>query len=203
MLAHTILEANPNYQRFFVSEKETITENDIKELLLEKNSLIVFDSQSLDDRGFNSLLSNFDSERNNIVCVFLNSFDDVVNLITFHSKSINYAIKDTLRGKMPQDDILAINDKLNTLGISKFDQKRNLLDNTLRIANVYNRSDSVLSSPAMKTHASYEYDAGEKRMKPFDHLRILRGLLAVGEESPVYHVRPREPADTRRSHGMH
>ena len=64
-------------------------------------------------------------------------------------------------------------------------------------------SDSVLSSPAMKTHAAYEYDAGEKRMKPFDHLRILRGLLAVGEESPVYHVRPREPADTRRSHGMH
>lgn len=86
MLAHTILEANPNYQRFFVSEKETITENDIKELLLEKNSLIVFDSQSLDDRGFNSLLSNFDSERNNIVCVFLNSFDDVVNLITFIQK---------------------------------------------------------------------------------------------------------------------
>lgn len=64
-------------------------------------------------------------------------------------------------------------------------------------------SDSVLSSPAMKTHAAYEYDAGENRMKPFDHLRILRGLLAVGEERPVYHVRPREPADTRRSHGMH
>ena len=66
-----------------------------------------------------------------------------------------------------------------------------------------NLSDSVLSSPAMKTHAAYEYDAGENRMKPFDHLRILRGLLAVGEERPVYHVRPREPADTRRSHGMH
>ena len=64
-------------------------------------------------------------------------------------------------------------------------------------------SDSVLSSPAMKTHAAYEYDAGENRMKPFDHLRILRGLSAVGEERPVYHVRPREPADTRRSHGMH
>ena len=64
-------------------------------------------------------------------------------------------------------------------------------------------SDSVLSSPAMKTHAAYEYDAGENRMKPFDHLRILRGLLAVGEDRPVYHVRPREPADSRRSHGMH
>ena len=55
----------------------------------------------------------------------------------------------------------------------------------------------------MKTHAAYEYDAGENRMKPFDHLRILRGLSAVGEERTVYHVRPREPADTRRSHGMH
>lgn len=64
-------------------------------------------------------------------------------------------------------------------------------------------SDSVLSSTAMKTHAAYEYDAGENRMKPFDHLRILRGLSAVGEERTVYHVRPREPADTRRSHGMH
>ena len=34
-------------------------------------------------------------------------------------------------------------------------------------------SDSVLSSTAMKTHAAYEYDAGENRMNPFYHLRIL------------------------------
>lgn len=140
MLAHTMLEANPNYQRFFVSENETITEKEIAELLDEKNAFIIFDSQSLDDRGFNSLLANFDSKRDNIVCVFLNSFDDVVNLITFHSAIINYALKDTLTGKMLPGDVLEINAKLNLLGISKLNAKNNLLDNTLRIANVYNRN---------------------------------------------------------------
>ena len=57
--------------------------------------------------------------------------------------------------------------------------------------------DSVLSSPAMKSHAAYEYDSGTNRMKPFDHMRILRGLCAVGEERHIYHARSREPTETR------
>ena len=60
--------------------------------------------------------------------------------------------------------------------------------------------DSVLSSPAMKSHAAYEYDSGTNRMKPFDHMRILRGLCAVGEERHIYHPRSREPTETRTSH---
>ena len=59
--------------------------------------------------------------------------------------------------------------------------------------------DSVLSSPAMKSHAAYEYDSGTNRMKPFDHMRILRGLCAVGEEKHIYHARSREPTETRTS----
>ena len=59
--------------------------------------------------------------------------------------------------------------------------------------------DSVLSSPAMKSHAAYEYDSGTNRMKPFDHMRILRGLCAVGEEKHIYHVKSREPTETRTS----
>lgn len=138
MLAHAILEANPNYQRYLVSEKETLSEKDVFDLLQEENALIIFDSESLDDRGFNNLLVNFDSTKKNIICIFLNSFDDVVNLITFHSEMINYAIEETLSGKMLMRDVLAINDKLNLLGIATFNVKNNLLDNTLRIANVYN-----------------------------------------------------------------
>ena len=57
--------------------------------------------------------------------------------------------------------------------------------------------DSVLSSPAMKSHAAYEYDSGTNRMKPFDHMRILRGLCAVGEERHIYHTQSREPTETR------
>ena len=59
--------------------------------------------------------------------------------------------------------------------------------------------DSVLSSPAMKSHAAYEYDSGTNRMKPFDHMRILRGLCAVGEEKHIYHAQSREPTETRTS----
>ena len=60
--------------------------------------------------------------------------------------------------------------------------------------------DTVLSSPAMKSHAAYEYDSGTNRMKPFDHMRILRGLCAVGEERHIYHAKSREPTETRTSH---
>ena len=59
--------------------------------------------------------------------------------------------------------------------------------------------DSVLSSQAMKSHAAYEYDSGTNRMKPFDHMRILRGLCAVGEERHIYHAQSREPTETRTS----
>ena len=59
--------------------------------------------------------------------------------------------------------------------------------------------DSVLSSTAMKSHAAYEYDSGTNRMKPFDHMRILRGLCAVGEERHIYHARSREPTEARTS----
>ena len=59
--------------------------------------------------------------------------------------------------------------------------------------------DSVLSSQAMKSHAAYEYDSGTNRMKPFDHMRILRGLCAVGEERHIYHARSREPTEARTS----
>ena len=59
--------------------------------------------------------------------------------------------------------------------------------------------DSVLSSSAIKSHAAYEYDSGTNRMKLFDHMRILRGLCAVGEEKHIYHVKSREPTETRTS----
>ena len=53
--------------------------------------------------------------------------------------------------------------------------------------------------PAQDAHAAYEYDSGTNRMKPFDHMRILRGLCAVGEERHIYHAQSREPTETRTS----
>lgn len=139
LLAYSLLEANPNYQRYYISEKETLLEKDVIELLKLKGAFIVFDTGSLDDRGFINLLNNFDETKKNIVCVFLNSFDDVTNLISFKSELINYALDSNMKGEILQADASSINEKLDLLGIAKFNIKSNLLDNTLRIANVYNR----------------------------------------------------------------
>ena len=71
-------------------------------------------------------------------------------------------------------------------------------DNVIYLRSILSQlGDSVLSSPAMKSHAAYEYDSGTNRMKPFDHMRILRGLCAVGEERHIYHTQSREPTETR------
>lgn len=140
MLAYAILESYPNYQRYYISEKESLSEKDEMDLLKEDNALIIFDSESLDDKGFNNLLVNFDEDKNNTVCIFLNSFNEVVNLLTFHSEIINYALEGTMTGRLLKKDLLLINEKLDLLGISAFNEKNNLLDNTLRIANVYNRN---------------------------------------------------------------
>ena len=73
-------------------------------------------------------------------------------------------------------------------------------DNVIYLRSILSQlGDSVLSSPAMKSHAAYEYDSGTNRMKPFDHMRILRGLCAVGEEKHIYHAKSREPTETRTS----
>lgn len=144
MLAHAILEEYPNKSRYYISENETLSEKDIADLVKEEKVLIVFDSGSLDDRGFNSLITNFKACRENMICVFLNSFDDVVNLITYGSKEtmncVNYVFEDSLKGKLPDEDISGINGKLNSLGISMLDSKINLLDNTLKIGNLYDKN---------------------------------------------------------------
>ena len=73
-------------------------------------------------------------------------------------------------------------------------------DNVIYLRSILSQlGDLVLSSPAMKSHAAYEYDSGTNRMKPFDHMRILRGLCAVGEERHIYHTQSREPTETRTS----
>ena len=56
-----------------------------------------------------------------------------------HRCHVDFSVDGTLTGKILKKDVLAINEKLNLLGIATFNEKNNLLDNTLRIANVYNR----------------------------------------------------------------
>lgn len=149
MLAYGILDSHPNRDRYFISGHEALSYDDIKAILAIENSMIVFDSDALDDRGFINVIEIFSADNNNIVCVFINSYSDVINLLSSYPGVINYALKDKMDGKIQQKDLCAINSKLDELGIAALDERQNLLNNTLRIANVYEKkilSEYVISS---------------------------------------------------------
>ena len=139
MLAYSILEKYPNYERYYISESEELSYEDLKELVNLENSLVFFDSDALDDKSFSYVVTEFPKEKNNIVCIFLNSFNDIINILSSYPNMINYALGKKMDGRIQKDDLCTINAKLNELGIAVFSEKQNFLDNTLRIANVYNK----------------------------------------------------------------
>lgn len=139
LLAYNMLEYNLKYQRYYISSNESLDTKTIRELLNLHNALIVFDSDSIDDRNFIELLNAFEPENKNLICVFINTYSETLNLISYYLSSIHYPLSHSMIGKMSSDDIRSINKGLHALGISIFDERQNLLDNTLRIANAYDK----------------------------------------------------------------
>ncbi|MCM1188857.1 MAG: SIR2 family protein [bacterium] len=137
MLAYNILDHYQNYSRYFVGGQNSIDTQTIRQLMELRNALIVFDSDSLEDWSFTDIMNSFQAEHKNIVCVLINSYDDVFNLVSYHEREISQPFDHTLNGMISSTDIVEINEKLDEMGISMFDEKNNFLDNTLRIANVY------------------------------------------------------------------
>lgn len=137
MLAYNILDHYQNYRRYFVIGQESVDKQAIQKLMELKNALIVFDSDSVDDKTFMEVLNSFNAKNQSIVCIFINSYDDLFNLVSHHAGKINQPMNHILVGMMSHTDTEAVNQKLDDIGISRFDEKYNILDNTLRIANVY------------------------------------------------------------------
>lgn len=137
MLAYNILNHYQNYQRYFIIGQESIDIQTVDKLMELKRALIVFDSDSIDDRSFMEIINSFNAANQNIVCIFMNSYDDVFNMVSYHAREINQPVGHILVGTMSSLDIEKVNKRLDDLGISWFDEKDNILDNTLRIANVY------------------------------------------------------------------
>lgn len=139
MLAHNILNYYQNIPRFFITAQESVDKKTIAELMIQKNALIVFDSDSIDDSNFGEIFNKFDCTRGNTVLMFINSYSDIFDLVNYHANEVNQPIDHNIIGKMSETDIENINRKLNTIGIPNFDAQQNILDNTLRIANLYDR----------------------------------------------------------------
>lgn len=137
MLAYNILDQYQKYRRYFVIGQESVDKQTIQKFMELKNALIVFDSDSIDDKTFMEVLNSFNAKNQNLVCIFINSYDDLFDLVSHHAGQINKPLNHLLVGSISHKDAEAINQKLDDIGISRFNEKDNILDNTLRIANVY------------------------------------------------------------------
>lgn len=134
LFAYEILDIFKDRKRFFVSSNDTLSDKNIIDILDEKNSLIVMDSNSISDEQLPLICDVFDKNKNNIVCMIINSFDEIENNISYYEYkfSIN-PLK--FNGKILSEECKEINKKLGEIGIIIFNEKQTILDNTLRIGN--------------------------------------------------------------------
>ena len=135
MFAYYILDCFQDRKRYYISSRETISDKNLLSLVREKNSLIVIDSNVITENQMKLIRKN---KVPNIICIIMNSFDDIANipLPDRYFKEIDMDFK----GRLEQDEYKKINGKLSKLGILIFNEKYTILDNTLRIANKLERN---------------------------------------------------------------
>ena len=144
MLAFSILEHYAAKDRYFIPSSVSTDIELAKAVIKLRNALVVFDSNSIDDFIFQFLIENIKEANESFICVVLNTFDSICDLVVYNSKKINSFVTDKCqRGYLSENEILRLNDKLNKLQIAKFSENSNILDNTMRIANIYNKFENI------------------------------------------------------------
>lgn len=137
LFAYEILDKFKDRKRFFISSNVTISDKNIVNILSERNSLIIMDSNSISDEQLSLVCSTFDKDKNNIVCMMVNTFDEIENNISYFENVLEI---NPLRfnGRILPEECKQINTKLGEMGILIFNEKQTILDNTLRIGNELN-----------------------------------------------------------------
>lgn len=142
LFAYNILDYYQNKKRYYVSSKESLDNKTFLEMVRQKNAVVVFDSDAITEEQFLVLIRLY--EENDIslsdhIFMFINSYDDIVNLISYHKDKVHKPFESLLNEKFCESDLIKINKILNELGIAIFDKHLNILDNTLRISNTYEK----------------------------------------------------------------
>lgn len=138
LFIYELIDDFKDRKRYFISSNETISDKNIAGLLQEENALIVMDANSVSDTQLSFICSKFDKNKNNIVCMIVNRFDEIANNIPYFKEVLE---ENTLKfeGRLTKKEIEIINKKLDEIGISIFDDKQTILDNTLRIGTELDR----------------------------------------------------------------
>lgn len=134
LFAYGIIDKFKDRKKYFISSNATITDRTICDLLQEKNSLIIMDANSISDLQLPIVCNAFDKTKENVICLFVNSFDEIANNISYFTDVLNI-IPLRFDGKLNASEGNFINKKLSEIGIMIFDDTQTILDNTLRISN--------------------------------------------------------------------
>lgn len=140
LFAYSILEKFEDRKKYYVSSEETIADENLKALLNEHNILAVFDTHSITEEQLALICTEYRKQKNkkNIICIFMNSFDDLVNVISYSEQLKIMDLK--FNGYLTDEEIKEISGKLNNMGILAFNKQLTILDNTLRIVNKLSRN---------------------------------------------------------------
>jgi len=140
MLAFNIIDYYKDRKIYYVKSDDSISDKLIISLLNEKNSVIIFDSNSISEEQIYFLSREYSKVKNrtSYVCIFFNSYDEISNIISYRTDIYEQA-EPLIKGYLSDDELNNLNEKINEIVILAFDPKLTILDNTLRIAS---KSDS-------------------------------------------------------------
>jgi hypothetical protein len=145
MIAYNIIESFKDRKVYYISSENTISFRVIKLLIQEKNCVIIFDANTLTEDQLLYICKEHNNfqKSNIIVYAFLNSYDDMTNIVAYQSDKITL-LNGVLLGKLSREiEIPKINKKLSHLGIIEFDPLLTILDNSLRIAGITKQQPSL------------------------------------------------------------
>ena len=152
---------------YFFPSNISLSAIDINIVTNKKNSIILFDSNSLSYQESNIILTKIDQiKKNNSIIVFaINSSDRLMYSLLSSPEKIGYF---ELPDKLGEGDAIKINKQLSKLGLTNLKPNQSFIENFFRYKQIYNHD--VINLPPVNKHNITDND-----------LKILILLASIGK----------------------
>ncbi len=131
-ILYSVLNMSSTKKLFFVSSNQSLTNKELDELLTKKDSLILFDTESLTWQQIRYICTKTESilDSNASIVIGVNRWD----VSAVHKLELDESIFD-VRDKFDRNEITQINKIFDSIGIERWKNKDRLLDNIYHAAN--------------------------------------------------------------------
>lgn len=146
-ILYSVLNMSSTKKLFFIDSNQSLSDKELNELLIEKDSLIAFDTESLTWQQIRYICSKIESIRDNNVSIVIgvNRWDAAA----VHKLEIDESVFD-VTDKFDKNEITQINKIFDSIGIEKWINKDRLLDNIYHAANTAVIANLLSSKSALQ-----------------------------------------------------